>query len=145
MTAPNPYFDKEWLMDGRVLCYRYYDMGREAAEVWYHDLRAVFAAHDISGPLHLLFDARAIRLGTLISPHGLTRARQISEEFPTVPGRTASLIGMTVTAQVVSAMLRTSLKRGLRDRSVFSDEAAAIAWLLQYRPAAPPDAGRASR
>jgi hypothetical protein len=69
--------------------------------------------------------------GRIISSQALTRAREVSHVRPDLPGRTAVLIASSIAAQVISAVIRSGLASGKRQRMIFNHEPSAIAWLLQ--------------
>jgi hypothetical protein len=135
--AAMQYFKREWLADGRVLCYRFVQNTREAADAWYYDIAAVLAAWPEERPLHTLLDVHTS--GRILGRHALVRARQVSYMRPSVSGRTAVLIASSRLAQLISAALRGGLAPHTRERRIFGDEPSALDWLLQEEsPLNPP-------
>ena len=123
------YFRREWLADGRILCYRFVQTTKEAADAWYSDISAVLATWPEEHPLNTLLDIQAS--SRIIGRHALSRARQASFMRPSVSGRTAILVASPRLAQLISAALRSGLAPHTRDRKIFSDEPGTITWLLQ--------------
>ncbi len=120
-------FTKEWLADGKIACYRFISTGSEAAEKWLSEITALFTQWDHSKPLLLLIDLSMPN--NALSPEALRVARQASQEQPNVPGKTALLIDGDESTHNVKALVQHVLA-GTRERQLFSDEAAAVAWLL---------------
>jgi|GEM_PF-1081627 hypothetical protein len=125
--SENKHYRKEWIENGRIICIRFNDVGKEAADLCYADLAELFGQWNLDRPLHLLMD---VRLGNiLVSSQALMRSRQVTRITGSTPGRTAVLIDNAFTAQIVSGLLRAL--SGERERAVFSQESIARAWLLQ--------------
>jgi hypothetical protein len=123
-------FTKEWLQDGRIVCYRFVSTGSEAAETWLTEIVSLFRNWDTSKPLLLLIDHS--EPDNSLSPEALRAARQASQTEPDVPGKTALLIDGTESTHNVKALVEHVLV-GSRPRQLFDKtaEADAIAWLLQ--------------
>jgi hypothetical protein len=131
MVMADEAFSKELLADQRVTCYRLFNTGSEAADLWYQDVIALFSTWDASNPLLLLVDLS--KTGNSLSAEAMRRSREASLQNPNVPGKSAMLIDPNATAYNVNALVEHVLA-GQRKRDVFSDEAEAIAWLLQDEP-----------
>ncbi len=121
-------FTKEWLADGRVVCYRFISTGSEAAQVWYAEVSSLFGNWDTRQPLLMLVDLS--QPNNFLSAEALSAARQVSHLQPDVPGKTALLIDGSQPAQNVNALVDHVLA-GTRERKIFADQAEAVAWLLE--------------
>lgn len=123
-------FNKEWLEDGRIVCYRFHSTGSEAAEKWLGEIVQLFTTWDTSKPLLLMIDLSVP--DNFLSPEALRAARQASQTDPDVPGKTAVLIDGTEASHNVKALLEHVLV-GDRPRQLFDKtaEGEAVAWLLQ--------------
>ncbi|MEP7290542.1 MAG: hypothetical protein ABI835_02110 [Chloroflexota bacterium] len=121
-------FSKEWLADGKIACYRFVSTGSEAAEKWFSEIVDLFTQWDRTRPLLLMIDLS--EPNNALSPEALRAARQASQEQPHVPGKTAMLIDGHSSAHNVTALVEHVLV-GERERQIFTQEAAAIAWLLE--------------
>lgn len=123
-------FIKEWLQDGRIICYRFQSTGSEAAEKWLHEIVHLFTTWDTSKPLLLMIDLS--EPDNFLSPEALRAARQASQTDPDVPGKTAVLIDSSEATHNVKGLLDHVLV-GDRPRQLFDKaaEADAVAWLLQ--------------
>lgn len=122
-------FIKEWLQDGRIICFRFKSTGSEAAEKWLREIMQLFATWDASKPLLLMLDIA--EPDNFLSPEALRASRQASQIGPDVPGKTAVLIDDSEAAHNVKALVEHVLV-GDRPRQIFDKaaEADAIAWLL---------------
>ena len=121
-------FTKEWLADGKVACYRFLSTGSEAADKWFTEIVDLFTKWDRSKPLLLLIDLSAP--DNALSPEALRAARQASQEQPNVPGKTALVIDGSESSHNVRALVEHVLA-GSRERQIFTEEDAAVAWLLE--------------
>ena len=48
------YFTKEWLVNDRILCYRFQDTSKIAADAWYQDAVVIFREWSNERPLHMI-------------------------------------------------------------------------------------------
>jgi hypothetical protein len=121
-------FSKEWLADGQIACYRFLSTGSEAADKWFTEIVDLFTGWDHSKPLLLMIDLSTPN--NALSPEAMRAARQASQEEPNVAGKTAVLIDGEGSSHNIRALLDHVLA-GTRERQIFTDEAAAVAWLLE--------------
>jgi len=121
-------YTKEWLSEGQILCYRFLDVSHETVDAWSVDLTGELARWPADTKLRLIYDVR--RRG--VSTYALNTARRHSNLRPDVSGRTAILvnIGNRLVTQLIGVTIR-GLSNRYRQRSVFSDEESAVAWLLE--------------
>lgn len=126
-----PYFTREPLANGRVLAYRFLQVGREAADAWYDDVYAYIMAWPMEQRYCSLLDLRGKE--HLISAQAYSRARQITHVRPELVGRVAFLIGRGLVAPIVNTLMRNALDGTTRERLMFTTEAIAISWLLSSR------------
>jgi hypothetical protein len=121
-------FMKEWLADGQILCYSFSDIRRESIDLWVADLTEELNRWPADKKLMLIHDIRERG----VSPYGLQCSRKVSLLRPELSGRNAILIPSNshLVAQLVSICIRT-LSNDKRQRLAFTDEAAAVAWLLE--------------
>ena len=125
---PETVYTREWLADGRIVCYRFVSTGSEAAEAWLQDVTDLFFTWDKQKPLLLLVDLR--RADNLMSAEMLKSIREAVQERPAVPGKTAVLVASQQPIQTVEILIeRVPADKG--DRKMFDQEAEAVAWLLQ--------------
>jgi hypothetical protein len=125
---PESVYTKESLADGQIVGYRFVSTGAEAAEEWYREVVELFFNWDQSKPLLLLIDLS--KPDNVLSPEALRAAREASHSDVSAPGKTALLIDANAPAQNVSALVEHVLG-GSRERRIFDNETAAIAWLLE--------------
>lgn len=130
-------FTREWLVNGRILCYRFHDANHENADAWYHDIAALLRDWSDERPLLLLLDMQLH--ARLIGSYALMRSRQVGNMRPDVKGRTAVVVSNPLLAQVISAFIRSGVGTLKRQRKLFSDEPSAIAWLLDNDVSSPDD------
>lgn len=121
-------FTREWLANGKVICFRFVSTGQEAAETWFGAAVSLFTAWDQSVPLLMLVDLS--QPDNQLSAEALKSARKASQTYPDVPGKTALLIDGDEPSQNVKALVE-HLLAGTRPRKLFSSEDEAIAWLLE--------------
>lgn len=125
---PEAVFTKEWLADGRIVCFRFVSTGTEAAATWYDEVVTLFANWDRSRPLLMIIDLS--KPDNSLSPEALRAARGASQTQPDVSGKTAILIDGSEPAHNVTGLVEHVLA-GTRERKIFDSEAAAVAWLLE--------------
>jgi len=128
MTSPMPGYSRDYLANGRIIAYRFARTDRDAADLWFVEMRDLFLGWQENRPLHILIDLQ--RSAGIISAQALMRARQISHLRPDLPGRTAMLVGRGMVTQVMASLMRSGLAEGVRSRMMFAHEDAAIEWLL---------------
>lgn len=128
MTQPTTDYVKEWLTDGQILCYRFPNVGHDAMDAWFADISGELNQWPAEKKLRLIYDVRPVGINT----YALNRARQISNLRPDVSGRTAIIANLSnhLVTQLIGVTIR-SLSNRSRQRSVFSDEDTAVAWLLE--------------
>jgi hypothetical protein len=119
---------KELLADGRIVCYRFASTGQEAAEKWYNEMTDLFAHWDMGKPLLLLLDL--CQAGNMLSADMMFTARDASRQRTDVPGKTAVIVLRAESAKNIQMLLDRALA-DTRERRLFDDEAAGIAWLLE--------------
>jgi hypothetical protein len=124
-------FIKEWMADGQILAYRFPSMRRDDIDAWARDITAELETWPPEKRLRLIYDVRPA--GNFLSAHALRTTREISQLRPDVSGRTAVLIASRFVAQVASVTIR-GLGNRHRQRLIFYDESAAVAWLLENAP-----------
>jgi hypothetical protein len=123
-------YRKQWLAEGRVLCYRFSDTAQDTIDAWAADLIDEFMNWPTDKPWRLMLDI-SLR-GGIVSAYSLRRAREIANLRPEVRGRLSIVIGSRLAAQVISLALRST--NSYRQRQVFATEAGALQWLLADQP-----------
>ena len=122
------FFKKEWMEDGRIIVYRFFSTGAEAAELWFKEITSLFDNWGDEGPLLLLIDLS--QPDNRLSAEMLRSAREASQERPDVPGKTALVIDSSEPSQNVKVLVDRVLAE-TRERRIFSQETEAVAWLLE--------------
>jgi hypothetical protein len=122
-----PGLQKEWLAEGRILCYRAQNTERATIDACLDDLVSCLSDWPADRPILMLLDFRAPQ--AIISAYLMHRAKELAEIYKHVHGKFALLTSHRGTAQIASMALR-AIARGQGDRLIFADEARAIAWLL---------------
>ncbi len=125
---PESVYTKEWLAEGRIVCFRFISTGSEASEQWLNEVVSLFRNWDQSKPLLLLIDLS--QPDNNLSPEAMRAAREASQTEPNVDGKTALLIDSSEPTQNVDALVEHVLA-GTRERKIFGVEAEAVAWLLE--------------
>ncbi len=120
-------YRKEWISDGRILCYRFQNTSPTTIDLWAVDIAAELSDWPPDQTWRMLLDISLH--GNIVSAYGLRRARELSQMRPEVRGRLSILIGSRLAAQVISLVIRSS--NHYRQRDVFASESSAIQWLLQ--------------
>lgn len=128
MLPPAPGYDKGWLADGRVLCFRFRDLKPATVDGWARDLTAELTGWPDGQPWRLLLDIRLE--GNTVNTYALRHARAIASLRPDLPGRLALLVASRLAADVVAIALRAASNR-YRRRQVFVNETLALRWLLE--------------
>lgn len=128
MTNSTVQYEKEWLADGRVLCYRLYDLTMATIDHWSDDLVDVINAWPEDKAWRLLIDVRL--QGGLVNTYGLRRAREIARMRPELSGRLGVVVSSKLAARVIAMAIRAT-SNSYRLRQVFSSETAAVRWLLE--------------
>ncbi len=126
MTQPHGY-QRETLADGQVVCFRFASTGHATADQWFVDMHDLFETWDNNTPLLLLIDIH--QPDNILSAQAMMRARQLAQFRPDVPGKTALLLDPGESAQNIELLIDKVLSP-TRSRETFTDEAAALAWLL---------------
>lgn len=123
------YYLQEWVSNGRILACRFTNLSAQAVEQWFEETKVAFEEWPEGDPLRIILDAR--RIGGMPSPHALFRSGALAQLRPELKGRTAILIEQStpqaIVAQLVEAVTRDAPQR---ERQFFSDESAAVSWLL---------------
>lgn len=119
---------KSWQMNGQILSYCCSETTRSTIDVCVHDLRAELLTWDAATPIRLMLDIR--HENAIVSAYALHCGRELTRLRPDVGGKLAVLTTNRFNAQIVSMALR-GLPNEYRRRLVFSNEADAVAWLLQ--------------
>jgi hypothetical protein len=127
MVAESTGYDKHWLAENRILAYRFYDLSPAIIDRWAEDLTAELSFWQSNKTWRLMLDIRLH--GGFISPYSLRRAREIAALRPDVPGRLAVIVSSKLAADIISMTIRAT-NNTYRKRSVFSNEAIALRWLL---------------
>ncbi len=122
-------YDREWIRNDQILCYRFSDLARVMMDSWYNDVVEVYRAWPDRQPLLMLIEARMARPN--VSEHVIRRVSEASSVRPRVSGRTAFLIADPLLVQGLAALLRARLPLGTRQRRVFANEHEAVEWLLE--------------
>lgn len=123
-----PKYSKEWLHNGKILCYRFENLTPVTVNTWGDDLSDALLSWPDDKPWRLLLDIRMG--GNLPSTYALRRSYAISKLRPELPGRLALLIGSRLAAEIMSAGMRAA-GNSYRQRRVFVVQAVAISWLLE--------------
>jgi hypothetical protein len=121
-------FSAEWLGNGDILCYRFHQMTPASMDEWLNHVTEINRGWSASRPLHSLIDLRTQSI--IVSGQIFLRMQRAASMRTELKGRTAILIGNPRTADLASSLL-LRLPLGVRQRKVFSDEAAALDWLLK--------------
>jgi hypothetical protein len=120
---------QEWVSNRRILACRFTTLSAQAIEQWYEETQAAFENWPDDEPLRLILDARLA--GGVPSPHALFRSGALAQVRPDLRGRTAILMEpntpQALIAQLVEAVTRDAPQR---ERQFFTDESAAVNWLL---------------
>lgn len=123
-----PPFAAEWLGNGDILCYRFYQMSPVSMDEWLNHVTEINRSWSASRPLHVLIDLRTQSI--MVSGQVFLRMQRAAGQRTGLRGRTAILISSPRTAELASSLL-LRLPLGVRQRKVFSDDAAALEWLKQ--------------
>jgi hypothetical protein len=121
-------YNKEWLADGDVLCYRLVELTMATVDEWAQELTKEFNDWPADRAWRLLLDIRMG--GNIVNTYALRRARVISNLRPELPGRLALLVGSKLAGDVITMALRATPNL-YRKRQVFLNEAVAIRWLME--------------
>lgn len=121
-------YTKEWLADDRILCYRFMDLTPATLDHWAADLTEAFLNWPEVRPWRLMLDVRLG--GGLVNAYALRHARKIAHMRPELPGRLAILVGSKLASDIISMAIRTT-NNIYRQRRIFSNEAAAVNWLIE--------------
>ncbi len=121
-------FTKERLADGKIICFRFISTGQEAAASWFYEAVELFKNWGDSAPLLMLVDLS--QPDNQLSAEALKSARQASQTYPDVPGKSAILIDGDEPSHNIKGLVE-HLLAGTRDRKMFSNEDEAVAWLLE--------------
>lgn len=122
------HYEKSFLADNRVLCYRFNDILTGAVDDWADDMSNELLNWPADKTWRMLLDVRVN--GGVVGSHGLSRARELSKLRPELKGRLAVLINSTIGAQVISTAMRATSNEN-RKRMVFASQRTAMAWLLE--------------
>jgi hypothetical protein len=125
---PNNVVTKEYLADGRIVCFRFASTGQEAAELWDDEMSDLFSHWDIGTPLLLLIDL--CKAGNALSADIMRTARDASQQRSDVPGKTAVIVLGNESSKGVQMLLERALA-DTRERKIFDHEADGINWLLE--------------
>lgn len=120
-------FEKQWLQDGKILCYRLYSTGAATADEWYNDMLKAYETWNRSDPIRILLDLRDP--GSILSPEAMVRARELSHAFPEVGGRIALLLDPSTSDRNLILFLEKALEDNQRERRLFNSESEALDWL----------------
>lgn len=126
MSDGQQLYEKEWLADRRVVCYRFHDMSPRTIDVWSNDLSAELLEWPDDRPWRLLLDIRL--RGSIVSSYALRRSREIARLRPELPGRLAVLVASKLAADIISMAIRVT-NNTYRQRKVFVSETPAVYWL----------------
>jgi hypothetical protein len=126
MTDIQQLYEKEWLSDRRVLCYRFRDMSPHTIDAWSNDLSAELTTWPDDRPWRLLLDIRL--RGSIVSSYALRRSREIARLRPELNGRLAVLVASKLAADIISMAIRVT-NNTYRQRRVFVSETPAVYWL----------------
>lgn len=128
ISTPEIQIDREWLADGQICRYRLCSSERAWMDAWIDDVSRIMRSWPVERPWRLLVDLRAVTV--VAGAYGLSQGRTIARLRPDLPGRVAILATDTFTTRLTSIALR-ALPNDYRQRRLFADEAAAVAWLLR--------------
>jgi hypothetical protein len=128
MTNSTVQYEKEWLADGRILCYRLHDLTAATIDHWANDLSEAIKSWPEDKAWRLLIDVRLG--GGLVNTYGLRRAREIARLRPELPGRLGVLVSNKLAASIISMAIRAT-NNSYRQRQVFNNETLALRWLLE--------------
>lgn len=120
-------FEKEWLQDGTILCYRLYSTGAATADEWFADMLNAYQTWSRSDPIRILIDLRDP--GSILSPEAMVRARELSHAFPEIGGRIALLVDASVNDRNLTMFLEKGLEDNQRERRLFNNKSEALNWL----------------
>lgn len=119
---------REWWPDDGILYYLVTNTARVAIDALCGDIEATLQAWPSDVPLRMMIDLRSPRV--VISAYAVNRAREMNARCSGVRGRCAVLTSSRAVAQIVAMTLRAMPVRH-QDRMLFSDQGAAVAWLLR--------------
>lgn len=131
MTNSTVQYEKEWLANGRILCYRLHELTAATIDHWANDLSGTLNAWPEDKIWRLLIDVRLG--GGLVNTYGLRRAREIARLRPELPGRLGILVSSKLAASIISMAIRAT-SNNYRQRQVFNHEMLAVRWLLDDHP-----------
>ncbi len=120
-------FEKQWLQDGTILCYRLYSTGAATADEWFNDMMQAYETWNPNDPIRILIDLRDP--GSILSPEAMVRARELSHAFPEVGGRIALLVDPSTSDRNLTMFLEKALELNQRERRLFNSEGDALSWL----------------
>lgn len=127
MTQSTVQYEKEWLADGRILCFRLHDLTAATIDTWANDLSDTINTWPEDKVWGLLIDVRLG--GGLVNTYGL-RAREIARLRPELSGRLGVLVSSKLAASIISMAIRAT-SNSYRQRQVFNNETLAMRWLLE--------------
>lgn len=130
MSQVLPRYTKEWLLEKRVLCYRFEDMTMHTVDQWATDLSGELNNWPSNRPWRLILDIRLH--GNIVNTYALRRAREISRLRPELPGRLAVLVASRLAADIITIAIRAA-NNSYRKRAVFVNEPLALHWLVDER------------
>lgn len=125
-------YQREWLSNNQVLCYRFLDLNKATIDHWADNLIFEFTGWPIEKPWRLLLDIRL--RGGIVNTYALRRAREIARLRPDLPGRLAVLVGSKLAADVISIAIRAT-NNSYRQRQIFVNEGTAVHWLTDNKRA----------
>ena len=121
-------YRRDFLADGRIVCFRFSSSGSEAARLWYEEMTNMIHAWPEDKPLLLLLDLTQVH--NQISADAVRTAREFWGTTSDRLGKTAFLVDSQAPTQILDAMLKFVIVN-TNERQSFTDEAAAVAWLLE--------------
>jgi hypothetical protein len=126
-----PGITREWLGDGRVLCYTIKSVSRKSVDVWADDLIEKSKALPIDRPFLLLQDLADPALS--LTPYVRSRVNEHRKACPDLRGRVALILPRMAMAGVIQFIIKQNSTALIRQRAFF-DRESALAWLQEETP-----------
>lgn len=118
----------EWLADGKILCVRFFSTGSETAEAWGAEGQKLLSEWAPDKPLLMMFDMRHAR--NLMSAEAISTTQGLAQINKGRSGKAAILMHETAPSQNLRATATYKIPDNYV-RQMFTDEDAAVAWLLE--------------
>jgi hypothetical protein len=121
--------------EGRVVGFYLTDMSRQTVDVWVGEcVREMEKAQAEGRPVLIVQNFK--HRGVAQTPYSRDKGSELSSAYPELKGRTAFVLPNTPEALRIKLFVRRTADQHTRERDVFFNEEAALAWLEEWLPPA---------